>query len=288
MSEYWKSTPKYWCKHCSTYVKDTPLERKQHEATGKHQGNLRRFLRDIQNNHERGERDKERAKAEVERLKGSQNASTTKTPSVPATQRQSTSGPLSAADQKRQWSQLAEMGIQVPEQFRSEMAIPGDWSSLPTSSSQDLPPEDPLSIGVRKRKATDEEEEEELIHQAPISRGWGNTTKVFPGQDSSDLSSLLSGTVALSKKSIKAKGEATTQEGKPSIPAKYKLEPDSEDVKSSEAGSLSKQVGEGLEHSLSTKPIIKTEENPVNDSSQLDQTPAEIQVPVFKKRKPKG
>ena len=270
-------------------MKDTPLERKQHEATGKHQGNLRRFLRDIQNNHERGERDKERAKAEVERLKGSQNASsTTKTPSVPVTQRQSTSGPLSAADQKRQWSQLAEMGIQVPEQFRNEMALPGDWSSLPTSSSQDLPPEDPLSIGVRKRKATDEEEEEELIHQAPISRGWGNTTKVFPGQDSSDLSSLLSGTVPLSKKQIKGKAQAPTQEGNPSIPAKHKLEPDPEDVKSPKAGSLSQQVGVVLEQSPSTKPIIKTEENPANDSSQLDQTPAEIQVPVFKKRKPKG
>src|SRR5256885_11873454 len=87
MSEYWKSTvrrnpatpldlltefnngqPKYWCKHCSTYVKDTKFERAQHEATGKHQGNLRRFLKSIQDGHERGEREKQRARAEVERL----------------------------------------------------------------------------------------------------------------------------------------------------------------------------------------------------------------------------
>lgn len=272
-------------------MKDTPLERKQHENTGKHQGNLKRFLRDIQNNHERGERDKERAKAEVERLKGSQNASSTsKGPSVLPTERQPTSLPLSAADQKRQWSQLAEMGIQVPGQFRNEMAMPGDWNSLPTPSSQDLPPEDPLSIGVRKRKATDEEEEEALlVHQATASRGWGSTTKVFPGQDTADLSSLLSGTVSLGKKQTKGTAGVTAQDGKPSSPTKHKLEPGSESLQSYKADPLSKQVGEALEHSPSTnQPIIKTEGSAVDDSSQLNQTPPETQVPVFKKRKPKA
>lgn len=273
-------------------MKDTPLERKQHESTGKHQGNLKRFLRDIQNNHERGERDKERAKAEVERLKGSQNASSTsKVPPTLPTERQSTSLPLSAADQKRQWSQLAEMGIQVPHQFRSEMAMPGDWSSLTTPSSQDLPPEDPLRIGVRKRKATDEEEEEEdqLVHQATTSRGWGSTTKVFPGKDTADLSSLLSGTIPLGKKQTKGTAGVTAQDGKPSSPTKPKLEPGSESLQSYKADPLSKQVDEALENSPSTtQPIIKTEGNAVDDSSQLNQPPPETQVPVFKKRKPKG
>ena len=51
MSEYWKSTPKYWCKHCGIYVRDTKLERTNHEATGKHQGALKRFLRDLHRGH---------------------------------------------------------------------------------------------------------------------------------------------------------------------------------------------------------------------------------------------
>ncbi len=86
MSEYWKSTvstslfhvkfvlilrqPKYWCKHCKTYVRDTKLERTNHDATPKHQGNLKRFLKDLHRGHEKDEKDKERAKAEVARLNG--------------------------------------------------------------------------------------------------------------------------------------------------------------------------------------------------------------------------
>ena len=70
MSEYWKSTPKYWCKHCSTFVRDTKLERANHDATAKHQNAVNRALRDLHRNHEREERDKERAKREVDRLNG--------------------------------------------------------------------------------------------------------------------------------------------------------------------------------------------------------------------------
>ncbi|KAK4943868.1 hypothetical protein LTR10_016584 [Elasticomyces elasticus] len=208
MSEYWKSTPKYWCKHCTIYVKDTPFERKQHESTGKHQGNLKRFLRDIQNSHERGERDKERAKSEVERLSkvagsdhGTQRQSGADPSTNPAnatTVRKSTAAPMTVADQKRQWAQLADMGIAVPEQFRGEMAMAGDWNVVSRQVINEPPPEPSLSVGVKKRKFEGQEEEEEA-GEVVARRGWGASTKRYPGQDTTDLDDLLAGAIPLKK-----------------------------------------------------------------------------------------
>ncbi|RMZ80392.1 hypothetical protein DV738_g2811, partial [Chaetothyriales sp. CBS 135597] len=181
MSEYWKSTPKYWCKHCSTYVRDTPFERRQHESTAKHQGKLKHFLRDIQNNHERSEREKEKAKAEVERLNritGTGVAPPSLASAKPSTRTPTASkekgGQRTVDDQKRQWQQLADMGIKVPDHVRTEMAMAGDWQAVRQHNVEGMS-EDRLSVGVRKRKAADEEEDElEEIPQAPSQKKvWG-------------------------------------------------------------------------------------------------------------------
>ncbi|RMZ78709.1 hypothetical protein DV737_g3753, partial [Chaetothyriales sp. CBS 132003] len=158
MSEYWKSTPKYWCKHCSTYVRDTPFERRQHESTAKHQNSLKRFLRDIQNSHERGERDKEKAKAEKGGQKGGQQ---------------------SADDQKRQWQQLADMGIKVPDHVRTEMAMVGDWKALP-QHSLDAAAEDALSV--------------ETLQSSAKRKVWGKSIKNLPDSDEDGLDALLATT----------------------------------------------------------------------------------------------
>ena len=62
--------PKYWCKYCEVYVKDTKFERAQHEATGRHQGNIQRSLKTLHRKQENEQRDKARAQAEVARLNG--------------------------------------------------------------------------------------------------------------------------------------------------------------------------------------------------------------------------
>jgi hypothetical protein len=62
--------PKYWCKFCVTFVKDTKFERQQHEATGRHQGNIQRSLRGLHREQETEQRNKARAQAEVARLNG--------------------------------------------------------------------------------------------------------------------------------------------------------------------------------------------------------------------------
>ena len=220
MSEYWKSTPKYWCKHCKTFVRDTKLERTNHEATPKHQGNIKRFLRDLHRGHEREERDQQRAKDEVSRLNGvvSGNLSTPSSSNVPPWQRKAvipslSSGPRQAtpAERKQQLSQLAAMGVAVPEDFRREMAMAGNWQTLSErplyeeakeeEDPKDTKPPDTdikrqgLNIGVRKRKYEGQDEEEEAGERV-VRKGWGSTTRTYGGSsDDVDLDALLNGTV---------------------------------------------------------------------------------------------
>ncbi|KAI9684779.1 MAG: hypothetical protein M1829_000154 [Trizodia sp. TS-e1964] len=204
MSEYWKSTPKYWCKHCKTFVRDTKLEKQNHEATPKHQGNLKRFLRDLHRGHERDEREQQRAKSEVERLNGlvsddplvktSNNSSHSQTnrggPSTAGAlpqQRQAT-----VSERKSQLNQLANLGIAIPEEFRGELAMAGDWQVIsekpfqPTSSKddiKDLPPSQ-----TRKRQNRDGEDSDEESRKKP----WGLSIKEYPTvKNQPDLDSLL-------------------------------------------------------------------------------------------------
>ena len=75
------------------------------------------------------------------------------------------------ADRKRQLAQLAEMGVAVPEDFRREMAMAGDWQTTSErlvydndfvkKEDGDDVKADGLNIGVRKRKFEGLEEEAE-------------------------------------------------------------------------------------------------------------------------------
>ncbi|KAI4201986.1 MAG: hypothetical protein LQ350_002891 [Teloschistes chrysophthalmus] len=207
--------PKYWCKHCKTFVRDTKLEKTNHEASPKHQGNIKRFLRDLHRGHEREERDMDRAKSEVERLNGvvagTPTAGTlggapwtkqqTAIPSAPSTAK------APPAERKAQMAKLAEMGVAVPEDFRREMAMAGDWQTLaerPVWSEsvkkeeglledfKDFKPDPTLNIGVRKRKhggeGEEEEEEEEEATTGSVARrkGWGSVVRRYPGSAADD------------------------------------------------------------------------------------------------------
>ena len=239
MSEYWKSTvsgavciplilpqslrlsqPKYWCKHCKTFVRDSKLERTNHEATPKHQGNIKRFIRDLHRGHEKDEREKQKAKNEVERLNGVvSGAPTSVSGSGEAPWKRASAIPLSnpgarqatPAERKAQLAQLAAMGVAVPEDFRREMAMAGDWETVSetpvhedfvkkeedtkdakSSALKDGPSQ--LNIGVRKRKYEGQEEEEEAGEKV-MRKGWGSTTKAYPGSNSdADLDTLLNNT----------------------------------------------------------------------------------------------
>ena len=199
-------------------MKETPLEKTNHEASPRHQGNLKKSLRDLHRNNERAERDKQYAKAEAARLNGTGPAvglldgggdgkfkstvNFTKT-SVKA---------ANADDRKRQVAQLAALGVAVPEDFRTENAMVGNWqvtaqkitwdSNAGTKQEEEVDVKPGLNIGVRKRKT---EEGEEDAEPAKLEEGkkrprYGRDVRGLPGNDDDDLNALLESTTGFVKK----------------------------------------------------------------------------------------
>ena len=219
MSEYWKSTPKYWCKHCQIYVRDTKLERANHEATGKHQGAIKRSLRDLHRNHEQAEREKDRAKREIERLNGvvsgSKPSSGFRTPGSNAASSGaagSGSQTMTKEEQQRQLEQLAGLGVNIPTELRPELALAGEWTVTSTRVIKDSEKEDSKdptntngrAAGVRKRERekTEEEKEEEDALKSLFKKPkrWGRETKSMPTEGDDELDQLLSDTIVKPKK----------------------------------------------------------------------------------------
>ena len=149
--------PKYWCRHCKVYVRDSKIERSQHEATGRHQGNLKRFLRDLHRAHEKEARDKERAKAEVERLNGIVSGTggvTGARRSAPNRSTASEPRQVTVEERKKQMGQLAELGVAIPEEYQKEMALAGEWHIV----AEHNPPPD---TGKEEDDDDDDDDEDE-------------------------------------------------------------------------------------------------------------------------------
>ncbi|KAK4147353.1 uncharacterized protein C8A04DRAFT_34098 [Dichotomopilus funicola] len=175
MSEYWKSTPKYWCKHCSIFVRDTGLERANHESTGKHQSAIKRSLRDLHRSADQKERDKERAKREVDRLNGVVSGSGSGSGSgIPAKSAPKPSGgaygtppqQISQLDRHRQLEQLAELGVAIPTEMRGEMAMAGEWTVTSTRVVEDSD-KDMETTGTKKVKTEKDTQEESGADSKP-------------------------------------------------------------------------------------------------------------------------
>ncbi|KAM0194356.1 hypothetical protein ACHAPA_005260 [Fusarium lateritium] len=271
MSEYWKSTPKYWCKHCQIYVRDTKLERQNHESTAKHQGALKRFLRDLHRGHERDEREKERAKQEIARLNGVVSGSSSEAgPSSRPAPRAPPSAPTEAS-LKKQREQLAEMGVAMPSEFRPEMAMPGQWTVTNTRIIETKKEEDEdakvetRANGVRKREVTEDEKEEEDAMRGLFKKPkrWGRDSKVMPQQEDQELDALLSGST-FAPRTVKEEAEDVKKEEDDATPDATVQTEDTEAVKTEAPDAES---------------LIKPEP---------EEAESGVQAVVFKKRKPKG
>ncbi|TPX13724.1 uncharacterized protein E0L32_005927 [Thyridium curvatum] len=282
MAEYWKSTPKYWCKHCSIYVRDTKLERANHEATGKHQGAVKRALRDLHRGHEQAEREKERAKREIDRLNGVYAPR----PGGPSSSSSSSAAPK--ASRQEQLEQLASLGVNIPEEMRSDLALAGEWKVTATRVVPDEAERDEAdkavaaASGVRKRELEKTEEEQE--HEEAMKglfkkqRRWGRDSRTAPGEGEGDdeLDVLLSGGLLGVKKEAKKEDfEVKKEDGEPQGGSGAAPEIKRESVDEEEAPSAegSKPVAE-----TSHTPDVKAEEGQATDAPAV----------VFKKRKPKN
>ncbi|KAB5518884.1 hypothetical protein GE09DRAFT_506297 [Coniochaeta sp. 2T2.1] len=304
MSEYWKSTPKYWCKHCQIYVRDSKLERANHEATGKHQGAIKRSLRDLHRNHEQAEREKDRARREIERLNGvvsgTKPSTGFRTPGANASSSSASGGSgsqtMTKEEQQRQLEQLAGLGVNIPTELRPELALAGEWTVTSTrvvknpenEDSKDSTDPSGRAAGVRKRERekTEEEKEEEDALKSLFKKPkrWGRETKSMPTEGDDELDQLLSGTIVKAKKEeeedVKVKPdpdlETKTEDGvsqDTGAPDSVKQE-DAKDVppliKQESTGGLG-----GLSSDVPSAPEFQSEANEAQPAV------------VFKKRKPK-
>ncbi|KAM5459932.1 hypothetical protein McanCB49686_000968 [Microsporum canis] len=269
--------PKYWCKHCKVFVRDTPYERTQHEATGKHQGSLKRFLRDVHRDQERGEKESQRAKSEVERLRGivsnpgTSSSGPKRTPNDPPWKKPTATGANTAGltqDRMQQVSQLAEMGVAVPEEFRPSMALAGDWKVVSETPIGEKTTSDPevKNVGVRKRKLREDEQEEADMQQEVARKAWGSAIREYRADDN-DLDALLNKTTNLKK--VKAEVEEDPETSGKREPV-IKEENDPED--------------DGGGAPVNAPPDVKQEEK----TETGDETENTAPAVMFKKRRPKN
>lgn len=284
MADHWKSGEKYWCKHCACYVRDTKLERQNHEATARHQGALKRFLRDLHRNHEREERDKERARQEIDRLNGVTGGSSSGAPAPSAASAPvSKPGPPSENDLKKQREQLAQMGVQMPDTFRPEMAMPGEWTVTNTRVIETKTEDEKTAAkatGVRKREQTEEHKEEEDAVRGLFKKPkrWGRDSKVASGTGDEDLDTLLSGSLPVAKAEEAADPVKEEESADKAVKEEdVKLEPD-------DSISGIKTEPAVADHGLEA---VKQEEA-VEDGAHTAASEAPAGGVVFKKRKAKN
>ncbi|CAK7267434.1 hypothetical protein SEPCBS119000_002546 [Sporothrix epigloea] len=323
MADYWKSTPKYWCKHCQVYVPDTKLQRANHESTGKHQSAVRRALRNLHRDHERQERQKDEAEREVARINAlvAGNEATTggisgKTdqnrltgPPKPKQSTQPTQLPqASSAARREQMEQLADLGISIPESFRPELAMAGDWTVTETrivevqeEGGDAVKGEATRSVGVRKRPRVnpdDNDDEGRANHEGDVSnfengldaavqglfkrpRQWGRGAAAAGGSggasnDAGDLDSLLS-------KAVEKPAAATKKEAA----QKTKREPHDDIKKEDLSSALNENAAQSVPVPLSIKQEPDTENSSGLMSADDNGTPSSEPAIMFKRRKAK-
>lgn len=182
------------------------------------------------------------------------------------------------------------MGVSIPDEFRGEMALAGDWQTTSITPIQQ-PEEDgegkPIkSIGVRKRKheggegGEGEEDEEQNEEHRFVSKGWGSRTREYPGarEDNEDLDALLASTKSVKK--AKPTKEEEEEEGT------TKKEP-ADDVPAAATTTIKGEDDTAAAPEVNQPLPVKEESSsaaPVKSEREAEE-PAGV---VFKKRKPKA
>lgn len=232
-------------------------------------------MRDLHRGHEKDQREKDRAKDEVARLNGivsgsgeagSSSQSSKLVSSIPKPQ-------ATAAQRKQQLAQLAELGVSVPDEFRSDLALAGEWQVTAEriiEEGGDKKP-DALALGVRKREAEDDDEEAKEARK----RRWGTAIRTYPTENNDDDLDALLGSTG------KGKAPAVKSEVVPIAKIVMKKE-DNEDT-----GAPSSRKGEEMVVKSETEDEVKIDIEQLPEAAESNHKPAAPGV-LFKKRKAKN
>ncbi|KAK6539688.1 hypothetical protein TWF694_009892 [Orbilia ellipsospora] len=190
MSEYWVSTKRYWCERCKMFVKDSPLSRKDHEASPKHQHALQRFLRELHRNKEREAVAAENTKREAERLNNLDNPNYVPKPlarrAADLIEKPAKTNTWRSEEQKQKHlDELAALGVAMPESYRKEHAMVGEWETvrvIESAATAEDEDEDENTKRAKRRKLGEGEEEDEEDAQ---NRNFSVRTMEYPGDATS-------------------------------------------------------------------------------------------------------
>ena len=156
--------------------------------------NVQKSLRSLHKDHERQEIEKQKASDEVARLKRTVSAGICKseypkTYSRNASQLQnlSTSNNGSINERKKQMSKLIEMGIAVPEEYRAEIAMAGDWHMVSEVQPEIInftksePEENKITLLAKRKRDNTKPGEPDVGDGGTPNLKWGTTIKQYPG-----------------------------------------------------------------------------------------------------------
>ncbi|KAJ6259029.1 hypothetical protein Dda_5925 [Drechslerella dactyloides] len=173
------------------FVKDSPLSRKDHEASPRHQHALQRFLRDLHKNKEREAVAAENTKREAERLNNLDNPDYVAKPLARraadlVTKPAKASTFRSEEQQKKHLDELAALGVAMPESYRKEHALVGEWETVRVIERPATPEDGAGSDDesdekrIKRRKLGDAGEGEEDDEEAE-ARNFTVRTMEYPG-----------------------------------------------------------------------------------------------------------
>lgn len=257
-------------------------------------------MRELHKGKEREDREKQRAQNEIARLNGvvggksADDASASKP--TPSSSGKAPAKQASTEDRKRQMQQLVDMGIAVPDEFRKEVALAGEWERVSvkpvvTAETMRVKSEggeaniDSLAFGIRKRKFEDQIEEE-AIHAVAKRQAWGSKFKAYPGKGGTgdaDLDALLGGLVTKQEVTadtdIEVKPEVAWSGVEPAIVPEYQQVSEGKGEEAQPNADISDKaaVPETLETGIKPEEEVKLSAIPELPGGSI----------VFKKRKPK-
>ena len=194
-------------------------------------------------------------------------------------------------------TQLAEMGVAVPEDFRRENAMAGEWETVSqrlitldgveVKTEEQVEAKPNLNMGVRKRKIEEDAEAEALkLEEGRRRPRWGTDTRTLPGDDD-DLDTLLGSTASFRKKT-KTEPKSEVNGNGPTIKTEPSLE--QEQAASDEAvaaDSRHPHVGneEGLDEPFLQPPAVESEPTVKSEDQGLDGDDGDIIVGLMFKKK---
>lgn len=181
------------------FAVDTPVSKKNHDASPKHQGSLKRFLRDLHRANEREQTAAESAKREVARLNalvggpGSSSSAGASSFTGPSSLYKQAPRATNEEERKRQLKELEALGVALPDEARRELAMVGDWEETSVEArragSKKMTEKEMVQIELakqQKRKFEQEEKERKwnaMDEDEKAMRGFSIQTKTYPGQD---------------------------------------------------------------------------------------------------------